>query len=172
MLLIFFSCDFSTDENSFIPNTSFYNTWNENTKVELKSCCTDEKLQPYLEGDLKRMFRSRTKLFNSLMAELPREGKYLVEELFSKSSEASVHRMIVSTSEFGKEARINYKGEIKIDTAKLKPSPLIQASSSKNCCPYTREEFEKHDGYLPLKCITFIEVNKEPTDFKIQLSIN
>lgn len=171
MLFVFFSCDFSTRENRFIPNTSFYNTWNESTKVELRSCCADEELKSYLDNDLKRMFRFRTILFDSLIEELPKEGKYVIEELFSKSSEASIHRMIVSTKEFGKEASINYKGEIKIDTVKLKPLPLIQANPS-NCCPYTIEEFEKYDGYLLLKCMTFLEVKKEPNEFKIQLSIN
>lgn len=172
LLFIFFSCDFSNRDNDFIPDTSFYNVWNENTKIEIQSCCTSEELKPYIEDKVKRLFRYRARLFDNIIKELPQEKNYLVKEYYSEGNEFFVHRMIVSTSKFGKEASINNKGEIKIDTAKLKSLPLIQANSSESCCPYTTEEIEIYSGYLPFSCITFIEVKKEPTEFKIQLSIN
>ncbi|MCB9310009.1 MAG: hypothetical protein H6567_08130 [Lewinellaceae bacterium] len=171
LLFIFFSCDFTTGKNNFNPDASFYKSWNENTKFEIQSCCTDEELKPYLEDDVKRMFRSRAMLFESLMKELPQEKNYSVEESYSEGNEFCIHQMIVSTSEYGKRASMNYKEEIEIDTAKLKLLPFIQTNFSKSCCPFTREEFEIFDGYIPLKCITLINLNKVPIEFKIQLSI-
>ena len=110
-----------------------------NSKYNL--CCTDEELKPYLEDDVKRMFRSRAMLFESLMKEL-QEKNYSVEESYSEGNEFCIHQMIVSTSEYGKRAGMNYKEEIEIDTAKLKLLPFIQTNFSKSCCPFTREEFE------------------------------
>lgn len=170
LLFIFFSCDFSTRENNFIPDTSFYNSWNENTRNEAQVCCKSEELKPYLEDKVKRLFRYRSKLFENIIKELPREKNYLVEEYYTEGNEFSVHRMIVSSRKFGKEASINYKGEIKIDTVKLKP--IMQDYYSRNCCPYTKEELENYDGHLPLKCVTSIGVKKESHEFRTQLSIN
>ncbi len=115
LLFIFFSCDFFTRENNFIPDIWFYNTWNENTRNEVQTCCKSEELKSYLEDRVKRLFRYRAKLFEIIIKELPYEKNYFIEEYYSEGNDFSVHRMIVSTSKFGMEASINYKGKIKIE---------------------------------------------------------
>ncbi len=168
LLTLTFSCTGNIEKKSFNTDESFYLKWNESTENEGGKCCADSIMNPLIQKKIKGLFRYRSKLFEILTIENRSRKSYYIEEHFSEGNEFSIHSMTVYLNGKGKTAKVNYKGEVSIDTVYYQQKRDFEFNS--NCCPFTQEEFNTYEGYIPLKCVTVVNFdNKEPF-FKVTLS--
>jgi len=163
-----FSCKKDIDKKSFITNESFYLKWDESSLNEIGNCCPDSCLNNFIQTKVKSLFHYRQKLFTSLIVDRNLRDSCVIVEHVSPGNQFAVHMMTIYLGEKGTVGRVNYKGEVTIDTVYYGQKGTFEYNS--NCCPFTQEEFKTYEGYIPLKCVTVVNFDHKKPFFKVTLS--
>lgn len=168
--IILFSCKNPSGIERGASDNSFYELWGKATLEEVRRCCAKDTLNILAQGIVKKLILQRAILFDTLLSETDLSQIYFVEEHFSEGNESAIYRMLIYSNSKKKivEARVNYKGDVSINTTTYQRKKKFQHST--DCCPFTYLEFKIYKGHLPLKCSTFLNFKKDQSAIEVSLS--